>query len=162
MLRTTITLLALTALMIGVPVALAQHGHGGHDSHGWHCNHDVHFAHAMHGEHALHGVYSGVHLSSDEDLAELGCSPKMIKTLHALHERFADESAALEAALKEYESKLEKIHGNDQASESALHGAIDDYFTAKSDLMKLRATAAVEARETMGDDLFGKIHDSHR
>ena len=156
MFGTTITILALLSMLIGAPTAVAEHDHQWHDSHGGHSEH------AVHSEHATHGVYNGIHLPSDQYLADGGCSEQEIKSLHELHERLAKDSVDREKDLAEAEENMIKTRSGTQVSESALHDAIEDYFTAKSDLMKLRATAAVEARKIMGDERFEKIADSHR
>jgi hypothetical protein len=156
MFSTTIITLAVLSLLIGAPIAVAEHDHKWHDSHGGHSEH------AVHSEHATHSVYNGIHLPSDQFLADGGCSEQEIKSLHKLHERLAKDSADREKTLAEAEEKMIKTRDSARVSESVLHDAIEDYFTAKSDLMKLRATAAVEARKIMGDELFEKIAASHR
>ncbi len=60
------------------------------------------------------------------------------------------------------ERNLERAHEDEKISDKEMHSAIDDFFQAKSDLLKLRATAAVQARETMGAEIFGKIHEGHQ
>ncbi len=162
MFGTTITALALLSLLIGTPVVKAEHDHKCHDSHGEHSDHALHSDHTLHNEHATHGVYSGVHFPSDEYLAEGGCSEQEIKSLNELRERLAKDSVAYEESLAEVEAKMIATRNDPQASESDVHDAIEAYNTAKSDLMKLGATAAVQARKIMGDELFEKIAASHR
>ena len=156
MFGTTITILALLSLMIGAPIAVAEHDHKWHDSHGGHSEHVVD------NDHTTHGVYDGVHLPSDQYLADEGCSEQKIKSLRKLETRLAKDSIDRVTALAEAKAKMIETRSGTQVSELALHDAIEDYFTAKSDLMKFRATAALEAREVMGDELFEKIAASHR
>ena len=136
-------------------MALAQHGHGslGHDS--------VDSNHSLHGEHAAHGAHNGIHLPSDEVLKEWGCDEEMVNALHKLEDKFENESTDLNVALEKAELELEQAHNDESVSESTLHAAIDRFFEAKSDLMKLHATAAVQAREIMGEELFNKIREAH-
>jgi hypothetical protein len=155
MFKTTLILLALIALGAGAPMALGQHGHG----HSGHQSHDIN--HTLHEDHATHGIHNGIHLPSDEVLIEWGCDEEMVNALHKLEDQFEDKSTDLKVALEKAELELERAHGNESVSESTLHAAIDRFFEAKSDLMKLHATAAVQAREIMGEELFKKIHDSH-
>ena len=139
----------------GAPLALAQHGHDslGHDS--------VDSNHSLHGEHAAHGAHNGIHLPSDEVLKEWGCDEEMVNALHKLEDKFENESTDLNVALEKAELELERAHNDESVSETTLLEAIDRFFEAKSDLMKLHATAAVQAREIMGEELFNKIREAH-
>ena len=60
------------------------------------------------------------------------------------------------------EKEMERVHEDEGVKEADLYAAIEGYFGAKVDLMKLYATAAVQAREIMGEDLFKKVHETHR
>jgi hypothetical protein len=155
MIKKTLIILALLSLGAGVPAALAQHGHSSHHSLPHHENH------AIHNEHVTHGVHNGIHLPSDEMLKEWGCDKAMIKTLRGLQLKLEEDSTDLQVALKKAEEALEEAHKDENVSERTLHSAIDELYEAKADLLKRQATAAVEAREIMGEELFGKIHEAH-
>jgi hypothetical protein len=156
MFKTTLIFLALIALGAGAPMALAQHGHG----HSGHQSHDIN--HTLHEDHATHGIHNGIHLPSDEVLIEWGCDEEMVKSLRNLEDQFEKKSIDLKVALEKAELELERAHENESVSETTLHSDIDGFFEAKSDLLKLHATAAVQAREIMGEELFQKIHEAHR
>ena len=158
MFKKILLILALLSLCTGVPMVLAQSVHGSH--HGSHSSHEEN--HTLHAEHGSHGIHNGIHLPSDEMLAEWGCDPAMIKTLRAMKEKYEDQSIDLEANLKRAERNLERAHEDEKVSEKELHSAIDGFYQAKADLLKLQATAAVQARETMGEEIFGKIHEAHQ
>jgi len=161
MFKKTLIILALLSFGISVPMVLAQHGHAPHAEKVGHAPHAPHADHSLHGEHATHGGHNGIHLPSDEQLKEWGADQKMIDELHGLERKYEDESIDLNAALERAELDLERLHEDRNVSEASLHSAIDRYFAAKADLLKLHATAAVEARETMGEELFEKIRDAH-
>ena len=155
MFKTTLIFLALIPLGAGAPLALAQHGHGSQG------HHSVDSNHSLHGEHAAHGAHNGIHLPSDEVLIEWGCDEEMVIALHKLEDNFEKKSTDLEVALEKAELELERAHMDESVSEATLHVAINRFFEAKSDLMKLHATAAVQAREIMGEELFKKIREAH-
>lgn len=155
MFKTTLIVLALMSLGAGTPLALAQHDHDSLD------HHSVESNHSLHGEHAAHGAHNGIHLPSDEVLKEWGCDEEMVIELHKLEDKFEKKSTDLKVALEKAELELERAHMDESVSEATLHAAINRYFEAKSDLMKLHATAAVQAREIMGDELFKKILEAH-
>lgn len=152
-----LTVLVLLSLLACVPSVYAQHGHG----HDLHKEIPAHSNHTLHGEHATHGFHNGIHLPSDAEMEKLGFDAKMIKMLHGLQEKYEDQSKALVEAVKLAEKGLMAAHDDEQVKEKTLHQAIDQYFESKGDLMKLHATAAVEAHEVMGDDLFQKIKKAH-
>jgi len=168
--RTTIAL-ALSTLCLTAPAALAQHhhGHDGHHGHQTihaqhipHAQHVPHAEHAEHAEHATHGVYNGVHLPNHETLKEWGFDDELIEELRDLEKGFEDRSSDLRGELDEASKDLQRLNGDARASESTMHGAIERYFEAKADLLKLQATAAVNARRVMGEERFAKIVDAHR
>jgi len=158
MLKRIMIALALLSLGVGVPSAFAQHGHGhhGHDSHSAH-GHDM-----MHDGHETHGVHFGIHLPSDAELQEWGFSDRLIEELRDLEERYEREFKNLEADFERAEQELESLHDTEQVRESTMHAAIDRYFEAKADLLKLQATAAVEARDVMGEENFRRIFEAHQ
>jgi len=155
MLQRTLITLALLSLVIGIPAAMAQHGHG-------HSNHAGSVKHMEHSEHAVHGMGVGMHLPTDEVLTDWGCDKALINSLHKLETRFDEQAVDLHAALEQAEYGLQKAHEDKGITKSAMHTAIDDFFEAKADLMKLHATAADAARETMGMEIYGKIHEAHQ
>ena len=155
MFKTTLTVLTLIPLCAGTPLALAQHGHDSLD------HHSVESNHSFHGEHAAHGAHNGIHLPSDEVLKEWGCDEEMVIALHKLEDNYEKKSADLKVALEKAELELELAHMDESVSEATLHASINQFFEAKSDLMKLYTTAAVQAREIMGEELFKKIIEAH-
>jgi len=159
--RTTIALV-LSTLCLTAPAALAQHHHGHCGHHGHQTIHAEHVPHAEHAEHATHGVYNGVHLPNHETLEEWGFDDELIEELRDLEKRFEDQSSDLRGEIDEASKDLQRLNGDARASESTMHGAIERYFEAKADLLKLQATAAVNARRVMGEERFAKIVDAHR
>ena len=158
MLKITMIVLALVSISVGIPAVQAQHDH----QHDGHDHHAIHVEHAVHGEHATHGVHNGIHLPADATLKEWGFDQDLIDELRKLEVRYESQATDLRAELESAEEELERLHGTEQVRETTMHAAIDRYFEAKADLLKLHATAAVEARDVMGEELFRKIFDAHQ
>ncbi len=158
MFKKTMIILATVFLISGGSNALANHGHHGHGGHGENLHHG---SHAMHEEHAAHGIHNGIHLPGDKVMKEWGFDEELIETLHNLQSKFDSEAIDLEADLKKAELELNQAHQNDRVKESELHKAIDKFFEAKADLMKLYATAGIEGRKAMGEENFNKIREAH-
>jgi len=158
MFKTTMIILATVSLITGASHAYANQGHHGHGGHRGIIHHS---SHAMHEEHASHGIHNGIHLPEDKMLKEWGFDNELIQTLRELQKKFESEAIDLEADLKKAELELSQAHKNKNVKESTLHKAIDEFFAAKADLMKLHATAGIEGRQTMGEELFDKIREAH-
>jgi HD-like signal output (HDOD) protein len=155
MLKKTMIILALLSFGCVGSQALAQHGHHGHAPH-----HET--SHTLHDNHALHGAFDGVHLPSDEMLKQWGFDDELIKTLRELKLKYETKSIDLEADLKKAKLELKQAHEDSQVNKSTMLGAIDGFYKAQAALMKLQVTAAFEARDIMGEELFEKIREAHR